>query len=384
MSELVSPGAEVQNVRHPDLKIEPDLKMECRRRFQELYPKWVDRYFRPVPRGVLQGEGVVDPVARVVRLEDGDDSISEGTGYGMLLTVHAGDRARFDQLLSYVRAFTNQNGVMSWRISADNRILDPNSATDGDLDIAYGLVLADAAWGRGNASYGVEARRRIGALLKHAVEPGTNVLKPGDVYGGSNFTNPSYIAPLYFRSFHEFTQDPKWLAVLERNQGILDIMRARGHTLPQKWIAADGFDNFEMGQDSINFEYDASRVPWRQANYLLRNRGESSALANTAYQTLLQVNRFFEIDVQDPARIVDGYTRDGKPIGKHNNATFVATAAISAMVSDNSEYRKRCVERLLSLDDKTYFNDHINMLAMLTLSGSMGMVHRVNLPLVGR
>ena len=37
------------------------------------------------------------------------------------------------------------------------------------------------------------------------VEPGTYVIKPGDTWGGTSCTNPSYFAPAWYRIFADFT-----------------------------------------------------------------------------------------------------------------------------------------------------------------------------------
>src|SRR5690606_32808307 len=82
-------------------------------------------------------------------------TVSEAMGYGMLISVmmagHDPDaRKHFDGLLSFVRAHQSAltDGLVAWyqnRACQDSE--GDNSATDGDLDIAYALLLADKQWG---------------------------------------------------------------------------------------------------------------------------------------------------------------------------------------------------------------------------------------------
>ena len=47
-----------------------------------------------------------------------------------------------------------------------------NSATDGDLDIAYALLLADVQWGSiGEINYRGEAERTLEAIVDHRSIP---------------------------------------------------------------------------------------------------------------------------------------------------------------------------------------------------------------------
>lgn len=82
-------------------------------------------------------------------------ALSEGQGYGMLATVLAAKKganthATFNQLYKYYRAHRVSSKVplMQWQQTKRSGKMtstgsQKNSATDGDLDIAYALILAD-------------------------------------------------------------------------------------------------------------------------------------------------------------------------------------------------------------------------------------------------
>ena len=59
--------------------------------------------------------------------------------------------------------------------------LVPDSAADGDLDMAYGYLLAHHQWGSSGAiDYFDEARKIIAALKKHEINPETKLIMLGD------------------------------------------------------------------------------------------------------------------------------------------------------------------------------------------------------------
>jgi hypothetical protein len=86
-------------------------------------------------------------------------TVSEGQGYGMAISAAIGDKALFDKLWNFVRRFRTQErycGLMGWKwndpsncqpldsFAASGGTLD--SAFDGDVDIAIGLVYAALQW----------------------------------------------------------------------------------------------------------------------------------------------------------------------------------------------------------------------------------------------
>src|SRR6185312_10496304 len=128
-------------------------------------------------------------------------TVSEGIGYGMILSAYLGDRATFDGLWSYAKSHFDANGLMNWKIDANNGTIGFNAATDGDEDMTFALIAADKRWG----GYSADASAMIGKIMAHEIEPNTWVVKPGDVFGGSNLLNPSYFAPAYYHLFAGYT-----------------------------------------------------------------------------------------------------------------------------------------------------------------------------------
>ena len=98
-------------------------------------------------------------------------TVSEAHGYGMLITAHmAGHdpkaKAYFDGLYRYFRAHPSKINpeLMAWKQGDTGQAVvnvgGVDSATDGDMDIAYALLLADRQWGSdGEINYLAEANR---------------------------------------------------------------------------------------------------------------------------------------------------------------------------------------------------------------------------------
>ena len=160
----------------------------------------------------VTGEGANGQL-RIRRPEDRDDTVSEGIAYGMLIAAYHGDRAIFDGLLGYARMYMNHSGLMHWRISSDGSVRGGGAATDADEDLAISLLVAEKRWG---GEYGVLARHVIEGIWNAEVEPGTNVLKPGNDWGGTEVMNPSYLDPAYYRIFAKVTGNNKWNDVVEK------------------------------------------------------------------------------------------------------------------------------------------------------------------------
>ena len=77
----------------------------------------------------------------------------------MTLAVYADDRTMFDQLWRYTENYLDDGsapGLMPYEINSDGSIRNPDSASDGDRDIAFALIAAYKKWGSG----GLTTRQR--------------------------------------------------------------------------------------------------------------------------------------------------------------------------------------------------------------------------------
>ena len=66
------------------------------------------------------------------------------------------------------------------------------------------------------------------------------MLKPGDIFGGTNETNPSYFAPAYYRVFAQVTNTPRWMDVLNKSYEVLEACANDQTGLVPDWCTASG------------------------------------------------------------------------------------------------------------------------------------------------
>jgi endoglucanase len=140
----------------------------------------------------------VDGDGRVVRRDQGGDTVSEGQAYGLLAALAAGDRARFDRVWTWTDEHLRRpDGLLSWHW-AGGRVVDPQPAADADLDTAHALKLA--ARGFRKPALAREARRMADAMRGTEIRDG--VLTAGGWARDSGVLNPSYVDPRALRDLH--------------------------------------------------------------------------------------------------------------------------------------------------------------------------------------
>jgi endoglucanase len=230
----------------------------------------------PAPRPAVESDWqvfrqrFVAPEGRVVDTGNRNVSHSEGQGYGMLVAVRAGDQGSFERLLQWTRANLRRPedslSAWRWRPEAQPAVEDPNNATDGDLMIAWALLLAYEAWGnplhrRMAQSIGRDILRRCVVRVG-----GRWVLLPG-AYGFQTprrtVVNLSYYCFPAIRTLARHLPDPTWTQL--ENDGIAMLRDARfGYwSLPPDWLElpADGSLSVPANGWPARFSFDAVRIP---------------------------------------------------------------------------------------------------------------------------
>jgi endo-1,4-beta-D-glucanase Y len=301
------------------------------------------------------------------------DTFSEGVAYGMLAAVYMDDQPTFDALWKYSQARRNGNGFMHWKIGPSGNVLEMNGATDADEDMAWALLMAEEQWGGSGSvgtTYGQLARDLIGHIWDHEVDHGGgNVLKPGDMFGGANETNPSYFAPAYYRVFAQVTGQSGWNSVVDSSYNVLNAAANGSTGLVPAWCSSGG--GATRGGQEATYQFDACRVPWRIAMDYCWN-GETRAKAY-----LDRVSAFFS--GQGAANIWDGYNLDGSPSsfsGSKENMAFIGTAGVGATATTNATFVQQTYDQLLVLGNRSdfayrYYAASMGMLSMLFFSGQL-------------
>ena len=178
----------------------------------------------------------VDPSGRVIRKDQGGDTVSEGQAYALLLAAATGDRARFVSVWGWTQSHLQRlDGLLAWHWS-HGAVSDWMPAADGDLDTAWALSLASRRFA--DPSLAGAARRMAGSILQE--ETVSTAIGPVLVAGPWARTSPSLVEPGYFSpeaiaDLETLTHDGRWGRVYAA--GMVILGRLAGSGLPPDWVS---------------------------------------------------------------------------------------------------------------------------------------------------
>jgi cellulose synthase (UDP-forming) len=184
----------------------------------------------------------VAPDGRVIRRDQGGDTVSEGQAYGMLLAVAMDDRSRFDSIWGWTRAHLQQPGGLLASGWANGHVSSARPAADADLDAAQALVLASERFG--SSSY-----RDQGIAIGHAVlgnetapttTSATRALVAGPWARDPVVVNPSYFSPRAYADLARADDDPRWRQLVSSSHAVVSQLIAGGRALPPDWATTAG------------------------------------------------------------------------------------------------------------------------------------------------
>ncbi len=231
------------------------------------YEAWKTNFVRACPDGS----------ARVAYPEnEGEDTRSEGIGYGLVIAAYMGDQPTFDALYAYWQRFPAAGSLMNWRTFDCGGNSEAGSASDADVDAALALIVAEKQWG----GYAGEANALIGAIRSNELLTCGNqrLLDPGSDggFGGCGCMNPSYFAPAYYAAYA--TVDTANAALWNQTVGdaytTFNAIQNPGTGLVPAWSSNNAVGtqgcNFQVagGGNDNEYQSDAARVPWRVATDL--------------------------------------------------------------------------------------------------------------------
>lgn len=352
---------------------------------RDAYRLWKISYLKT---GCGAGRSHVDPGAGV---PGGATAVSEGQGYGMLITaLMAGadpDAKRiFDSSYAFARDHPSAGSpdLMAWKQVAGCADLVPgatHSATDGDMDIAYALLLADRQWGSdGPINYRAAALRAIAALKERALSPQSHIpllgdwVSPSDPRYGAG-ARSSDLMPDHMRAFAAASGDAEWTRAADASYAL--IASLQGKYSPQTGLLPDFVQDvggapapaepkYLEAESDGRYGYNACRTPWRLATDLLVS-GDQRALA-----ALRPINRWARAATGgDPGRIVGGYQLDGAPASDTYELAFAAPLGVGAMVdADNQAWLNALWDQVAGSSVKGYYPDTLRLLSMIVMSGN--------------
>ena len=386
---------------------------------RSFYRQWKKHYIVP---GCTPGEAYVWFEGNENTDNDSNNiCVSEGQGYGMMIVaLMAGfdstAQETFDQLYRFYKSHpsTSSPHLMAWIQGRDCRSIDGGTATDGDMDIAYSLLLADAQWGRqSNVPYKQEALAMIAAIKREEINPITYIVMEAD--GESphsrdyNDMRSSDFMPDHIRAFRDITGDTAWDSVLTNNYRLFHYLQdayspeaglvpdfikqislrpGQGYTGNMIVPAAHGAGSDEEGPaaETITavpaqpnyleskydglYNFNACRVPWRIAADWLISGDKRAA------DFLAPINTWIRATTKgNPDNISAGYDLSGTdlPHRYYEALCFICPFGVSAMASpDNQEWLNKLWDYIVhfKMKDFDYYDNSIKMIDMIILSGN--------------
>lgn len=408
---------------------------------QQYYDKWKADYYRTYPSpnnnvGYIEGPvtgsnpGWPSGVTAV--------SASEHTGYGMMLfAMMAGcdpdARKCFDSLFRLYMAnpscedsttTSKNNGMMSWvEPSQYNTSLNKSdSATDGDMDIAYALLLASKQWG-GNPdgysnTYEYYAKQMINkGFLSNTTDVSdlnltTDYILNGDwawgneseTVGGVTYrwndkwlTRPSDWILDHFTSFNKAVSSTEWgqlrdkvysihTAAANGTTGLISdfvLTYSTTSSYPTTEAPRAAWDKYQ-GEPfpTSQFSENACRVPFRfAADYALSGDSRSKTIAkrigtwiSNKYTSWWDVQNTYYLN-GNPYPVTAAYPTVGK---KDDGALHFTSCLVSTLIVDSS-FQDKLNSGFANINTRHvgngagkdgYFKDSLTLLSMMLITGN--------------
>src|SRR5258707_3574262 len=231
------------------------------------------------------------PDGRIVRVDQGRDTVSEGQAYGMLLAEVAGDYGAFQRIWQWTHHHLQlPDGLFSFQTNAAGEVTGQNPASDADLLIAWALLRYAGphagAWHRAG-------RRVAHAILAHEVASGPHgmlVLTAGPwttgLPAGSTLTlDPSYWSLPAMQSLARLTGSNEWHRLAVSAVSLTRQLSQGGRLLPPDWagLSSSGAvqpERAPAGPDRKSTRLNSSHANISYAVFCLKKKKKTLITAN--------------------------------------------------------------------------------------------------------
>jgi endo-1,4-beta-D-glucanase Y len=295
----------------------------------------------------------VDPDGRVVRHDQGGDTVSEGQSYGMLIAAAIGDSRSFDSIWAWTQQHLRTADGLFASHWAGGRVVDPQPASDADLDASRALLVAACRFDRptlrrqaialGNSIMSAEVTSFRGETVLTA---GPWAIVPRIII------DPSYFDPATFEMLGTASGDSRWDALAVSSRSIVGDLMTAPSRLPPDWALLEGDKIVPVGSPSDlsqppEFGFDAVRVLIRMAE---DPDPSGRRIAARAWPVFEQ---------QDPATMPVYHSLDGRPRTNVKNPVVLVAAAAAADAAGQTAARDGLLDSAEAIDNhpatRTYY-----------------------------
>jgi hypothetical protein len=382
----------------------PDLRTITTDTLAVLFKQWEGNYVAHLSDGTAYVKNDEQNVG-----EDGLTT-SEATGYGMVIEALMsgclpGSQKNFDALYAYalkhhITSKKPENGatssyLMGWRQFPNPRKDNHDSAVDGDLDIAYALLLAAVQWGNtGRYHYLDSARATLKDIIRYETDIAHKKFERGSADAldstqyGYHFIRTSDFMPVNIKAFAKFTPDSVfWTSILKANYDRFKIIQAQS---PQYGLFPDYIYEYQPGSMSViskansklarkqqlddggkkqnhfgaYYGFNACRIPWRIGlDYLLTGDDNAKQIIYTLNEG---VKKYAEDSVSMLSDVL--LLKDpADPVAHHNyiytasknesaDLNVIGPLCISAMTDTDKKWRTRLFQLMTDQRSSMCFN----------------------------
>lgn len=281
--------------------------------------------------------GYVDPDGRVVRRDQGSDTVGEGQAYAMLAAAAIGDRATFDRVWGWTQAnLLRPDGLLAFHW-VNGRVVDPQAASDADLDAARALMVAGCRFRRPDLR---AAAGRVGrSVLAHETRGRVLAAGPWALQKGRTVFNPSYVDPRTLIGLGHLTGDHRYGTVARVGRRLIGAL---ARPLPPNWA---NVSTAGAARAAGVFSWDAPRTLVRLAADPSRAGRRIAARAWPSFSG-------------HPAqRIVVVHNLNGAPAGRTRHPVTLVAAAGAAHAAGHSGRSAELLDAAASLNrvQPTYY-----------------------------
>jgi len=319
-------------------------------------------------------------------------TVSEAHGYGMIITaLFAGYDNNaidiFNGLYNYYKAnpSINNNNLMDWQQVTCNDLSTEQDASsaDGDIDIAFALLLAHVQWGStGEVDYLSNAKSLIKAIWEDEINHQTYSVKLGD-WSNANYpyyyygTRTSDFIIDHFKVF-ALIDNNNWNEVIDKCYELITEIQntysSETGLLPDFIVNVNGSPkpvaaNYLEGENDGFYYYNSCRVPFRITTDFLINNDDR------AINAIQKINHWLVISTNGVIEnISNGYKLNGDKIYNWNDAAFIGPLTVGAMINvNNQDWLNKLYEDLIINNDiakNGYYENTLKLLSLLVVSGN--------------
>ncbi len=353
---------------------------------KDYYQYWIQHYVRE--SGSTEGGYYISSGGGTGASNDAI-TVSEAHGFGMVITALMGkmeskeSKKIFDGMYKFFKAHPSEDSplLMAWEVLSDGNggelPTSSSTATDGDIDIAYGLLLAHSLWGSdGEINYLHEADTIINYAIKgYEVGEKTKRTTLGSWDSPNEYnTRPSDWMTGEFHAFAEMTGESFWNDVVDTLYSVADHIiqnYSKGIGLVPDFVIKEtpqpaGENFLEEFKETDEYYMNACRVPMRIMLDVAHYEDDF------AIEWMMKIAHWITKKTgNNPSKIVNGYNlEDGAELRDWGSTSFIAPLVTAATISSNYQDFVNKGWLILKTAKDGYYPDCINLMCMLQITGN--------------